>query len=210
MGSTAFLSMWISNTATAAMMLPIAHAVLEEIKEENQIDKVSKNGRHTLTSVKYTRSYNSTVENGEMEGEVSIEDDKEDNMDAGREDKNISGTDDIERSRLLDNEATSDHGGVLQEDGEIVKAPFEDEVENADESDMDSSGVEDRVEVTAVTTETAETRNKSTDKSYAKLTKCLMLGVAYSANIGGTATLTGTGPNIVLSGLARWVVVAIL
>ncbi|KAM5273469.1 solute carrier family 13 member 2 [Ctenodactylus gundi] len=28
---TAFLSMWISNTATSAMMLPIAHAVLEEL-----------------------------------------------------------------------------------------------------------------------------------------------------------------------------------
>uniref|UniRef100_A0A8C4LX79 Solute carrier family 13 member 2 n=1 Tax=Equus asinus asinus TaxID=83772 RepID=A0A8C4LX79_EQUAS len=28
---TAFLSMWISNTASSAMMVPIAHAVLEEL-----------------------------------------------------------------------------------------------------------------------------------------------------------------------------------
>lgn len=30
---SAFLSMWISNTATTAMMLPIANAVLEQLKD---------------------------------------------------------------------------------------------------------------------------------------------------------------------------------
>ena len=33
--TTAFLSMWISNTATTAMMVPIVEAVLGEIKNKN-------------------------------------------------------------------------------------------------------------------------------------------------------------------------------
>ena len=33
--TTSFLSMWISNTATTAMMVPIVEAVLGEIKNEN-------------------------------------------------------------------------------------------------------------------------------------------------------------------------------
>ena len=34
--TTSFLSMWISNTATTAMMVPIVEAVLGEIKNENK------------------------------------------------------------------------------------------------------------------------------------------------------------------------------
>jgi len=38
--TTMFLSMWISNTATTAMMVPIVLAVLEEFKRDNeQVDE---------------------------------------------------------------------------------------------------------------------------------------------------------------------------
>jgi len=51
MAATAGLSMWISNTATTLMMLPIAMAVLghsTDSGEESEVDSESPNGRYTI------------------------------------------------------------------------------------------------------------------------------------------------------------------
>ena len=40
--TTSFLSMWISNTATTAMMVPIVEAVLGEIKNESIKNRLQK------------------------------------------------------------------------------------------------------------------------------------------------------------------------
>ncbi|RWS13769.1 solute carrier family 13 member 5-like protein [Dinothrombium tinctorium] len=110
---TMFIAMWIINTAAAAMMLPIADAVLEEVFPKTE-------RRSTFPDIK------------------------------------------------------------------VVSADF----------DQNENKLQDIMMVE--TSKISEVTFTNPNFSVTKLKKILYLSIAYSANIGGTSTLTSNGPNLVL------------
>ncbi len=50
-----------------------------------------------------------------------------------------------------------------------------------------------------------DTKGNSSSRilEWENMRKCVFLSVAYSANLGGTGTVIGTGPNLILMGLLK-------
>ncbi|XP_060071030.1 solute carrier family 13 member 2-like [Ylistrum balloti] len=126
---TWFLSMWISNTATTAMMIPIANAVMVQLKDARELKE--------------------KTEHPELDGF--------DNK--ALELESITVTEKREENNLK------------EMDNSNAKSP------NANSDDEDGSEAE-----------------------HLRMCKALSLAIAYSANVGGIGSLTGTSPNLVMKG----------
>uniref|UniRef100_A0A803TJH2 Solute carrier family 13 member 3 n=1 Tax=Anolis carolinensis TaxID=28377 RepID=A0A803TJH2_ANOCA len=127
--TTSFLSMWLSNTASTAMMLPIAMAILKSLFGEK------------------------------------------------------------ETSRDLKKEKEEIQVCTLQNKLHMVPTEMQ-LLANVDEKDL----IEEKVTIEV----SSDVRKEEEYKT--NVWKGFLISIPYSASIGGTATLTGTAPNLILSG----------
>ncbi|GMR62447.1 hypothetical protein PMAYCL1PPCAC_32642, partial [Pristionchus mayeri] len=195
MGVTAFLSMWISNTATAALMVPIVQSVISEL--------VSNQRSGELIERQHLASRRRSIEGRRLSmtrDPASVIDQQTARSDAGQ--------------TLLPESESRRHLMEHEEKMAQLCSPsivrLEKAVEEAENHliPFPAQGENHHVMTRITYTETQKQTENMTLKDMVKyfnprellMAKGFLISVCYAANIGGSATITGTASNLVLIG----------
>ncbi|XP_034719256.1 solute carrier family 13 member 4 isoform X3 [Etheostoma cragini] len=175
---TVFLSMWLSNTSTTAMVMPIAEAVLQQL---------------ICTGLADGHVDSETAEAPEDDSAVS---DKEENLDKNQLEllyrNDSSNCSKRELSTLSDTLSEVQTGEV---NGLGIKA-----ISNQDFT-RDTNGYLPQVVVEIPNVKRVKARRDSQypTKRDHMICKCLSLSITYAATIGGLITITGTSTNLIFA-----------
>lgn len=151
--TTMFLSMWISNTASAAMMVPIVDSIMLELFAETEVTE-ARNEEETLV----------------------IEDEMKPDLHEHRRTKTASGS------------VSSDPSALREQPKNLKMGERKLSHTDSQFSDLNRGP--------PVCRDVSQLPEVGKD-----MRKAMLLSVAYSANIGGTGVVTGTGPNLVFMDL---------
>ncbi|XP_041636986.1 solute carrier family 13 member 4 [Cheilinus undulatus] len=171
---TVFLSMWLSNTSTTAMVMPIAEAVLQQL---------------ICTGLADSQDDSETAEATEDEASLS---DKEENLDKNqlellyRNDINDCTKQDLV---TLSEEQTGEMNGVglmSNCNQDIIKQ-------------TNGHLPQIAIEIPNVKRVKARRDSQYPTKRDHMICKCLSLSITYAATIGGLITITGTSTNLIFA-----------
>ncbi|XP_047739774.1 solute carrier family 13 member 5 isoform X2 [Hyalella azteca] len=225
MVTSAFLSMWISNTATTAMMVPIVQALLRALYKDRE-EASEFDSTEATTMVTIEPSTENLTNHANDKTIKSIENLGEDqayqiqSLDNGfsttsgnlasvqmerteSSKRNSKHSDNDEQDSTSSNDNRKLGSEQLQPVTSQSRKTYENSEENVAFPANTVNAQTDEVENVSIESDNIQKNKKLAPQEdfSGQLAAMFLLGIAYSSNLGGTAFPTGTGANIILWGL---------
>ncbi|XP_060931759.1 solute carrier family 13 member 4 [Limanda limanda] len=171
---TVFLSMWLSNTSTTAMVMPIAEAVLQQL---------------ICTGLADSHNDSETVDAPEDDGAVS---DKQENLNKNQLEL-LYRNDSSDCTKRELSTLTEVHTGEVNGLG-MMPVSNQDFIQH-------TNGHLPQIAIEIPNVRRVKTRRDSQypTKRDHMICKCLSLSITYAATIGGLITITGTSSNLIFA-----------